>query len=655
MRFTLENVTIIILLNILLCILIWIKILNTDSLISPTIAFKPNFIDFERPAYKNFSTPKSKCIAHQNYYTPEEIINIFNFKDYKPCKTVGKDTITYINGNFKVKCSGDQKPLYGIDSNKIEIYGGSVKNHPKWSNTFPAIASKQFLFVKCSKSAQYAFVFNHFKQKSANKAKEIQNNLGGNNEPMSVLLLVFDSISKFSFERNLPLTKHFLQTLDTNKKFDQYFSVYQFNKSAIPQVATAPNMAQILYGKSFEEITKVVGEGTRLLEKNKEIYKNYQSNSIWRHFSSLGYVTMFSHSAVYDWISAFSGRYIRADHVFTNFWRHLWGVTGINPFMNGQKCYGGKNIHEYLLNYTYQFFENYPNNNKFAYVHSDAAHENTGNVKTIDEDLLRFLKSYLKLTKARNENLAIFLLSDHGNKRLTGSTQWDIRTYFEFHTPFTYLISTKKLIKSLNVHENLKNNEDQLISRYDINLSLKHLAYFPYNISLNSWYPEAKKYYTYNSTVSLFEEKVSFDRTCADIGVAKVHCLCSWYEPVENNNFEQKVKKEMIKLITKHYSFTKEQNQRCFGQSKVVITNFIKSKKIGKLVKLYKFEITTDKNSKIVVDYNFCLKENLVKEEDSFQIYENPYSYFMIMEEYYFLQLSGVSLPPECYNDFCDC
>ena len=657
MRFSLKNIAIIILVNILLYILVLIRFSFAANLYSPAITMKIDFNDFESTS-NNPSPSISKCITHPTYYTDEEISNIFQFKDYKQCQPVGHDQISYKEGVFEIKCSNNQKSQFGVDINKVEYYGGSIRNFPKWLYSLPLIKEKQFLFIRCSRSAPYAFVFNHFKQKVANKAKKIQKEMGDNKEQMSVLLLVLDSISKYSFERDLPYTMNFLQELGNSEEFGDYFSVYQFNKSAIPQAFTRPNMAQILYGKSWEEIAEVVGENIKLIEYYKEKYNNYQVNSIWRHFSSLGYVTMFSHAGVFDYISAFTGRHILVDHSLSNFWRYLWGVTNTNPFLDGQKCIGGRNFHDLLFDYTYQFFDNYPNNNKFAYIHSDAAHETTGNVRTIDEDLLGFLRRYLRLIKERNENLAIFLMSDHGNKKIKSISQWDTRAFFEYNTPFTYLITTKNITRDLNIDENLKHYEDQLISRYDINLSLKHLAYFPYNVSIDSWYSQAKDYYTYKKTVSLFKEKVSNERTCADFGINKEHCLCSWYEPVEYDDNEVIIKKEMINLISKYFNETEENYKNCSVLNKIEKVNtrsFILKKAVGKLVKLYKLELITKKRTRIIANFNFCLKNDLKVTDDSFEFYDKPHTNLRLNDETYFLQISNLSYPFNCFDDFCDC
>ena len=603
---------------------------------------------------------QSKCVVTPNIYSQKELKRIYNYVDHKPCKLFTNDTITFKDDHVTVKCINNKfKPLFAYDLNSVEIYGGSAKEKVKWKSKVATLAGKQFVFVKCSYSAVYAYVFNWFNQKASDSANVIRMSLGYNKRPMSVLLLVLDSVSRYSFQRNLPKTNDFLNKLEKSKEFKEDFTVFEFEKSATPMAFTKYNMAQIIFGKSVEEIEEVVGSNVKFLKHNKDIYlKHQEENAIWKHFSSLGYVTMFSHDTSFDYVSALTGRYIQADHVLTNFWRYLWGVIGMSDLDDGRKCIGTKDMHEFSFDYAYQFFGNYPNNNKFAQVHIDAAHENTGNVRTVDEDLLKFLIQYLRLIKSRNENLAIVLMSDHGHKKIKLGSQWDKRSFYEFHTPFTYLIATKDVIKSLNAYENLKHNKVQLLSRYDINLSLKHLAYFPYNVSLDTWYPQAKEYYTYNNTVSLFEEKVSVDRTCEDIGVEREYCLCSSYEPVDDNEVETKIQKKMIKLFTKYLRFEGEFNRNSTVDERIesIRTFSFPLRKIERgLDTLYKMEIKTRTQVEITIHFNFCRKKRILKTEEILPKRNHPYSFFRVGGLKAFLQLRSIKIPSQCLENFLEC
>ena len=420
MFFSLKGIVLLVTIHLSICILIFISSSphkNFLQVVEPSAVINSLENTIRRAEPKSILIP-SKCKPHQSFYSPEEIKTIFKYQNYGPCITPTNDIISYTNNTLTIKCVNNSNPRYSFDESRQELFGGSKKPEIKWYNALPNLDSKQFLIIKCSKDSIYAQVFNRFNQKVSNSANEIRRKLRSNKKQMSVLLLVFDSISRFSFQRNLPKTAKFLYELKNNGEFRDDFDVYDFDKTPVPLPRTLWNMAQILYGKSWEELTKKYGSAYRF-EKDEYYLKN-QKKAIWSHFSSLGFVTMFSHNTVFDHLTYLFGRTIVAHHVFTNFWRYLWSIFNIHDIQDGQKCVGDRNNHDFSLDYTYQFFDNYKDNNKFAYVHLNAAHESTGNVRTIDEDLLRFLIKYLKMIQNRGENLGLFFCLIMGINNLKG-------------------------------------------------------------------------------------------------------------------------------------------------------------------------------------------------------------------------------------------
>lgn len=148
-------------------------------------------------------------------------------------------------------------------------------------------------------------------------------------------------------------------------------------------------------------------------------------------------------------------------------------------------------------------------------------------------------------------------------------------------------------------------------------MSLKHLAYFPYNISIESWYPVAKGSYTYNNTISLFHEKVDVDRTCESVGVAKENCLCSWFEPIDDDKSEDLVKNEMMKLFSEYLVESENIRGKCTileGIASKKMSKFsLKTKQFG-FDALYKIEMVTKGGAEIKAVFNFALKKELRKQ-----------------------------------------
>ena len=280
MKFSLKSIAIIVVIHLSICFFIFITLSPHKEIYESFFPadvrnnLEKTFKKFE-PHYNLIS---SKCKPHQNVYSPEELISIYKYNDYGPCSTPTNDLISYVDQSISVKCENNLMPLYTFDKSPEEVFGGSKKETIVWYESLPNIKSKQFLIIKCSKEATYALVFNRFKQTISDSKNEIRKKLGGNKKPMSVLLLVFDSISRFSFQRNLPNTKKFLQGLKDNEEFDDVFDVYDFDKTPVPVPRTVWNMAQILYGKSWEEISKVFDSAKKSV-KNEAVL-NYQKNAI---------------------------------------------------------------------------------------------------------------------------------------------------------------------------------------------------------------------------------------------------------------------------------------------------------------------------------------------------------------------------------------
>ena len=130
----------------------------------------------------------------------------------------------------------------------------------------------------------------------------------------------------------------------------------------------------------------------------------------------MGYVTLFLHDTVWNSMNYLTGYEILADIVFANYWKAVWSVYGFHDYTSGQRCIGSVNSHNVSLDYTYKFFKNFPQNHKFAYVHLNTAHESKGNIKTLDKDLLSFIKSLTQYFHNTQQDFVIFLIGDHGQR-----------------------------------------------------------------------------------------------------------------------------------------------------------------------------------------------------------------------------------------------
>ena len=388
----------------------------------------------------------------------------------------------------------------------------------------------------------YNFVFNRFdyeiQERSKLREKEILKSIKGKNDTLTrfnVLLLTFDSVSRGSAYRNLKKVTNYL-----NEKVD-YASIFEFTNPAIPEIHTLDNMAQILYGKSKKKMQSVLGTDRLLIYSKNHI--EYQKNAIWSHYKNMGYVTLFLHDTVWNSMNYLTGYEILADIVFANYWKAVWSVYGFHDYTSGQRCIGSVNSHNVSLDYTYKFFKNFPQNHKFAYVHLNTAHESKGNIKTLDKDLLSFIKSLTQYFHNTQQDFVIFLIGDHGQRN--NKIQFDIRNSIESKQPMTFIITSKAFTDG-NTNSILSYNSKQMFSRFDINLSLKEISYYPYGGINEKNYRTFKGSFEVEDVVSLFKENIRYDRKCQDIGVSEEMCPCAFFNNWEIDEHDLNVYNEVL-------------------------------------------------------------------------------------------------------------
>lgn len=434
--------------------------------------------------------------------------------------------------------------------------------------------------------------------------------------------------------------------------------VFDFEKVAIPHARTVINMAQLFYGKTHLELYSILGTKLPSLKTPTTKYLNYQKNALWAHYSSLGYMTLFNHETSWDHLSPITGRSIAADHVLGNFWRSVYGLFQLHANTENERCLGGRDLHEYMLDYTLQFYQKYPKNHKFGYIHTNAAHETTGNVRKLDKDLIKFINDFLDLAMERNEDVALFFMSDHGYKDIKYG-QWDFRSFYEYYTPMTHLVLSKNVVEKLEARGLLGFNSKELVSRYDMHLSLKDLAYFPYQQKDQVWYAEEKKKYKSDRVFSLFRERVDVGRSCFDFGIAKEFCLCSGFEKAEENELNAVVKSYIFKLANEYLqndNKTKDCQIQDLISSKEFTSFRMKTFEYG-LDTLYNLQITTPKGNKITLKSNFCTEVRIQKSQSILK--DKPYTYFNFSTNSsltkYFIQLSKIEIPKSCESFVCSC
>ena len=637
--------------------------LRTSSILFLVIATLTTYISFQFIVYyttyetqsrhkivssRFFHKVTSRCKDLNTHFTPFEVSIFWNYKNYKDCPKPSSK-VYFKKDKLIAKCHQGHAE-YLVDPGYSQRLGG-LGYGVFWKDSLNLTENSEFLIVRCLKSddEKFAFVFNRYNDQVSKRAKEVETRLKGNSS-LSVLMLVFDSVSRGSAYRNWPKTMNFLNDLNED---NDYFKFYEFENPVVSGVHTRPNMVPIIYGQSESEHNKYFkGAKYDSLWPSKK-YLELQNRAIWNHYWEKGYTTMFLYDTIYDYMVKSFGREIKSDHVFVNFWKVVYRVFGFSDFSNRQRCIGSEDSHYYSLNYTYQYLTNYKNNNRFAYVHLDAAHENSGNVRTVDKDLYKFIALILEWYLKERQEVVIWLIGDHG--RINPVLQFNTRGFMDQRTPMLFMLSSRKVVEDLEADHNLRYNSKELVGRYDINLSLRDLAYYPYTRWNGTAYRQEKKKYKVKDVVSLFREKARRSRTCEDLGMDRIDCTCKDYEEIDfKNPNEQVIVNQLLSLSIKYISI-KENN---FSQTCQKSSSF-------ELISIKKFELLPisrgwdtifnlflliNNQTIIKIIANFCTYNKILITRNTLPSEMFPKSKYYINGTEIFSQITGAELDSQSFN-----
>ncbi|OMJ92731.1 hypothetical protein SteCoe_4482 [Stentor coeruleus] len=528
--------------GILLIFTVVILIRNTDQqtqiFIVPEIVYEVEYLKNEqndaemsqmisKPLIRTAKVSNISCIPHISGYSVELDYEIFGYKSSaKSCDIGRKDKISIKNRGIFVDCEYNNVDEFipGYDKS-YELFGKHKLNYTK-EKYYPGFpATSEYYYAKCKGSPPMSVLFNIYNNTAKEEAKKIaEGKKKPIKKPLSVIIIIIDSVSRQSLFRNLPQTVNFLNTYMSNSAYGKDFTMFDFLNNNAIKPKTIYNMVPIYTGQSYSSLYSKVANKTWENESDQLLFKENEKKSIWHEFKNQGFLTMFSFETVEDYLSEIIGKKIIADHVVCNFWNMANKYFGFSDFSERkQVCIGGLPSYKHSFNYLLDYLVNYPGMNKFAYIHLSIAHEKSGNrLYNADSDFLVLLNEIINLHKSRQENLALFFMSDHGRGK---SSPLSFESLAEQVQPFTILISSKEIIKDMKGYYNLQNNTNRLTSRYDIYKTIRLLAHYPY-MDYHELIKENKKISTEYPSKNLFLEQIPTTRTCEESGIYMNYCFC---------------------------------------------------------------------------------------------------------------------------------
>ena len=275
----------------------------------------------------------------------------------------------------------------------------------------------------------------------------------------NIIVIFIDSVSRGNSIRQLKKTLSFFENFMkysggynpkyTNEKYHsfQFFKYHAFKNN------TSGNFPRLFYGvdRSSEKIVLL----TKFFKENGFI-TNYNSDACQkdniRTFHNL------TENEVYD------HQFLLCD---PNIYSYL------SPY---KKCLHGKTNIEYLCEYSNQFWRKYNQNRKLSVIISNDGHEGTLEaLKYTDIILYNYLNSLFHDNLLKDSS--IILLSDHGVVMPSVYGAYDFYSK-EMGLPMLYLlINDRKNINYIEQYFYLHENQQILITAFDIYNTIIHLLY----------------------------------------------------------------------------------------------------------------------------------------------------------------------------------
>ncbi|CAM1322057.1 Uncharacterised protein g7976 [Pycnogonum litorale] len=422
-------------------------------------------------------------------YTIGEVIHV-NHDEMDKLKTTYSKVWCCINGYHSKPGAGSDKQIWR-DSNCMNI-------------TFPQILAEEYSEVRCSsENGTIVYLNYHAIFKSEKNSSETSKD---DDLHYNVLVLGLDSVSRLNFHRHMNKTKEVL--IGQLKAIE--LKVYNMLGQS-----TIPNLIPMLTGSTFEEIKSTCS-------KTKQPFDN--CTFVWSEFKDRRYKTMYAEDCTH--ISTFNylqGGFAKkpTDYYFRPFLSAIEDEIGSKKPHNCKLCLGPLTSNEVMLKYTYDFFNEFKNDKKFAFTWINSLTHDALNWPSISDGFCAQFFKNMSDSGVLNRTI-VFFLSDHGMR-------WGgiLSTYvgkLEKNLPFSFVYLPKSFKERYpRLTTNLEINAKRLVTPFDIYSTLANIARFdgsflaPDKLFANE--TKAKR------SQSLFGE-ISKNRSCRLLNIPQTLCSC---------------------------------------------------------------------------------------------------------------------------------
>ena len=290
--------------------------------------------------------------------------------------------------------------------------------------------------------------------------KEIEKNIKNKSLYKNILLIYLDSVSRAHFQRAMPKLSNFLQKFIRYEPFQTMKSFQYINYNSFSS-SQSTNILPMFYGVSNKKSDTI-----NSLQKiqNQGFITGYEIDKCTKKF--------------YDVVE--NDNSVKWDHENIGYLCDVNYMDNKKNYYDSiyERCLYGKPISFYMIEYLKQFWNLYNDNKKYFHIAFNYGHEKTGNVlKYLDEPLYNVLNEFYSTGKFKDS--AIFFVSNYGNQEnglynILGSAEWEIEKKFGV---FILLLCNNDNLKKGNYSKNLIDNQNLMITAYDIHDTMMHIIY----------------------------------------------------------------------------------------------------------------------------------------------------------------------------------
>ena len=416
----------------------------------------PKFCPFKLGTYfLDFSKLKRISCKDNKYNTKYKLLKFSNYKYINEnTKHIGFPLFNKDEEIFPAIKDNDNKIIQFVKSHLVDMDNKKLVKDI-YKKNIPEI------IIDYSKNPYGEININlHFNETLSKERKLLEKNTMPYSD--NIMVIYIDSVSRANSIRKLKKTLNFIEQFMPYKGGFNYkyssenYHSFQFFKYHSIKCYTRNNYLQMFYGNSYRSIKP---------EKLVRITKYFKENGYVTCFTNdmcLRETTNTGHNMTYDEIG---------DHEMI-----ICDPNKKSVHSHTARCLYNKFSTEAIYEYSEQFWSKYKKNRKFLSAVTNDGHEGTLEViRHIDDILFKFLN------KIYNENLfkssTIFLLSDHGT---SCPSPYYIYEFFhiEKYLPMLYIITNdRKNISYAEQYENMKNNQQILITGFDIYNTFGHIMY----------------------------------------------------------------------------------------------------------------------------------------------------------------------------------